>query len=69
MATKLSYEDACALSKTWVTSDRLTALGVTETMQVYAEKLAEAGWTVMELCDVARERMHARIEELRVRDS
>ena len=60
---KLSYEDACALSKTWVTSDRLTALGVTET------KLAEAGWTVMELCDVARERMHARIEELRVRDS
>jgi hypothetical protein len=63
---RTTFEEACTLSKTMVTAEKLTSLGPVETMRLYSEKLAaEFGWTIGELCEEARIRMHARIVEMR----
>jgi hypothetical protein len=67
--TRRTFEEACTLSKTMVTAERLVSLGATETMRLYSERLfAEFGWTIGELCEEARTRMHACIAEARNKD-
>lgn len=67
----ISYEDACELAKDLWSPDRLrTALmkgepGLEELRVENREKLAAVGWSLDSLSQIARERMLARIDEMR----
>jgi hypothetical protein len=64
MVKPVTFEEACEISRTVVTADRLRD-DLVGTMVEMREQLAAVGWTPAALCDVAAARMKIKIAALR----
>lgn len=69
MASRASFEVACEIQWCITTPEAMRDLGIPEVMKRRNEALAAAGWTGEELCEEARRRMQAHIEELRKQEA
>jgi hypothetical protein len=65
---RVSFEEACKVGKTIVTSESLREFGVKKTMELYNEELKKTGWTLEEILKESRDRMILKIQIFKLED-
>lgn len=67
MPEKVSFEEACKISASIYTVDNLRE-SVPDTIAVARKALADVGWTLQEMCDESRRRMHEKVKAMQGED-
>lgn len=66
MNKRISYEEACKISDTLITTERLDQLGPVECMKAFHEAMKKVGWTIEELINESENRTAAKIAKMAV---